>query len=92
VAFYINTKTGAFVNLNLAKKALNVLPNYDFSKIAYSFKDYDGKIKLFIRDLKTNKDLDLEISTFVEKCVWEDNNILYCAVPININHDEEPDN
>ncbi len=92
MVYIIDVEKGTKQDIDLFKTALNVLPNYDFSKILYSYRDEEGKVKLALRDLKNNQSSDLFVSTFVEKCVWSQNNIdIYCAVPRMEIGAEEPD-
>ncbi len=68
------------------------LPNYDFSKIIYSGKKYDGSYLIRVYDLKTKSSKEIKLSTFAEKCVWSKNNIdFYCAVPNDGVNSNEPD-
>ncbi len=92
VAFSLDVKNGRFDNLGISEIALNILPNYNFTKIAYTFKDRDGEFKLYVKNLKSGEVKDLEISTLIEKCVWDKDNInLYCAVPTQLKGKDQPD-
>ncbi len=96
IPFSLNVKTGELIQLKNKKKSLNSNVNYDFSKILYSFAERNGQRNILIDffDDKNNEEkiLNLNMATFVEKCVWSSNNIyLYCAVPIVMDSENQPD-
>ena len=72
----------------------NGLPNYSFTKILYSGKDYKNQFHLYVYDIKKQELEEIDdIATLSEKCVWSKDNInIYCAVPDNGVSSEEPDN
>jgi hypothetical protein len=75
-----------------ASLAGNGVPNYSFSKILYSAKDTGGEMKLNVYNKIDGSVRDLNIKTFVDKCVWSKNNInVYCAVPDDNISVYEPD-
>jgi hypothetical protein len=47
----------------------NGLPNYSFSKILYSGKDYQGRFHLYVYDVAADKMDDLGLGGLVDKCV-----------------------
>ena len=92
ISFSLGVKNGSFKKISKSRIGLNAVSNYDFSKILYSQKNNLNTYVLIIDDLKTKKQKEFNISTFVEKCVWSQNNIdFYCAIPRNISGNNQPD-
>jgi hypothetical protein len=48
---------------------LQGIPNYDFSKIVFSYRNAFNKLEMSVYDVKTKEERVIEVSTFVEKCV-----------------------
>lgn len=53
------------------------------TKILYS-ESVANTVHLKIYDLATKTVVDLGLNTFPEKCVWEGDNVLYCAIPSSL--------
>ncbi len=88
----INTKNASKKAQSKIKKGLNGLPNYNFTKILYSYKKGD-KYVLYIKDVKTQEETEIKsVNSIVDKCVWSKNNIhIYCATTYNITNDNLED-
>ena len=84
LSFKINSKNWIMNKIYGALLSGNALPNHSFTKILYSYLDNNDNYRIFILDLKTKKKIELptEISTIIDKCVWNrDDTKIYCAVP-----------
>jgi hypothetical protein len=92
IPFLLNTKTTQLSQVVSGRTALQGIPNYDFSKIVFSYRNAFNKLEMSVYDVKTKEERVIEVSTFVEKCVWSKNNIdIYCGVPIDFISDKQPD-
>ncbi len=88
LSFVLDLNKNTFEKMRIKGEAFNILPNYTFDKIAFSKKDENGKIMLFIYDLNKNKILETDISAMIDKCVWAKSDNLYCATNNDIRNGE----
>lgn len=86
ISFKLNSNNGNVKKIHYGLWAGNGKPNHSFTKILYSFRDVtDKNNKLAIFDLKTLKFKKINLGTYIEKCVWSnDDKYIYCAVPTKI--------
>jgi hypothetical protein len=92
--YSLNTATKNYTKILGGIFGLNALWSKDGEKIFYTESLISKKgVKNKILDVISKKELNLNIKTFPEKCVWSklNKNILYCASPINPPKGEYPD-
>ena len=91
VAYFLDAQTGKETKIlnNINGLNLSVSPNGD--KLIYTKSLLSG-FSLYSYDTKVEESRLLDFNTLPDKCVWSDNDTLYCAVPKNIPTGHYPDN
>ncbi len=91
VAYTLDTQTGAFAPYILGRNGLSVTASTDLDDAVISVNE-NGATKLYAWNRTENQYIDLELSTFAEKCVHAAvRNKFYCAVPMGTVAEAEPD-
>jgi|GEM_PF-3511344 len=90
-AYTLDTQTGTFTPYIAGRKGLSVLTTNDLSNALLSVNE-NGATKLYSWNRENNQYIDLDLSTFAEKCVYAPvRNKFYCAVPLESIAEAEPD-
>ena len=91
VLFFINTKTNTTKQVASGINGLTAIPNQDGTKFLYNTNP--KTLSLASRLISKNTDMNFNISTLPEKCVWsmENKNLVYCAVPLSVQEDGYPE-
>lgn len=90
ISYLLDLKTKQVKTLLNNINGLTVLVSPLGDRLIYS-KSLLSSFNLYSYNLKTKQSKLLEINTLPEKCVWQDNSSLYCAVPKNITPGRYPD-
>ena len=95
VSYLVDTRKGTYKKEHKALYGLQGLISPDEKFVLYfGRKKPKGKQIMFIKNLQTNVEREIPISTFADKCVWSKNNTkIYCAFPkiIGAVGKDEPD-
>lgn len=90
VSYLLDLKTGQIKKIIDNINGLTVLMSPDGKKLIYN-KSLMSDLNLYILNLGTKENSLLQINTLTEKCLWADNNKLYCAVPRSLPIAKYPD-
>jgi len=88
--FFLNPITGNLKTVLTGISGLETLVNPLGNSVIFS-RSYGGRLTLYSLDLKNDKTETIGINTLAEKCVWVDNEVIYCAVPKTIPSGLYPD-
>ncbi|MFA5736674.1 MAG: hypothetical protein WC893_00715 [Candidatus Paceibacterota bacterium] len=89
--FFLNINNGSFEPILRNIEGLLALVGPNANKIIYSRNTLDN-ISTYLYDYKLDKSFRLSLSTFPEKCVWNEvGDMIFCAVPKNITKANYPD-
>jgi len=91
-AYIIDTKSGSktLVLQQIPGLITNLGPKGEV--ILYSSMMNNNSPVLFVKNIKTEKNIRLNITTFANKCVWHPiKTEVYCAIPDDFPHGEYPD-
>ena len=90
--YALNLKTQNFEKVFNNKLGLTTLADPTGKQVLYSQSINEG-LDLNIYNIKTSKSSGLGINTLPEKCVWssKNTNIIYCAIPQQIERNDYPD-
>ncbi len=89
--YFLNPNTGSFIKILSGINGLTTSVSPDGNKIIFSRNNL-GLLDLYLHDVKTEKALPVGVKTLPEKCLWQDSDTLYCAVPKTIPTGSYPDN
>jgi hypothetical protein len=89
-SYSLNLTTGQSKKILSDINGLTVKSSPDNQRLVYS-KSLLGGVSLYQYDLATGTTRLLDLNTLPDKCVWFDNDILYCAVPKKIPSGNYPD-
>ncbi|MFA6476340.1 MAG: hypothetical protein WCV68_02880 [Candidatus Paceibacterota bacterium] len=89
-SYSLNLTTGLSKKVLSDINGLTVKSSPDNQRLVYS-KSLLGGVSLYQYDLATGTTRLLDLNTLPDKCVWVDNDIIYCAVPKKIPSGNYPD-
>jgi len=91
--YFVNTQDGVLRKVLGDLWGLNVLISSQTNKVVYSRITRNEPVLGFY-DMSTGEDINLQIKTFADKCVWgkKDSGIIFCSVPNYIPNGTYPDN
>lgn len=86
------------IDIGSLEKLLGNIPGLDIvwsknkTKILFSRTNIEtGKSNLFVLNIKTSAVQDLGTEGFAQKCAWQDETVIYCAIPTTIPKSSYPD-
>lgn len=88
--YFLNTKTEKFERVLGDYKGLNALVSPNRAYVLFSFKE-NGNQKMSVLELKTGKIFPAPLESFADKCVWQNNEVVYCGVPKELPEGDFPD-
>ena len=88
--YFLNTKTEDLSKILSGIKGLTTLTNPNSTKVLYT-ESFSGGFDLKLYDTKNRSSQTIPFTTLPEKCVWGNENIIYCAVPTKIPTNTYPD-
>lgn len=89
--YFLDLNTSSFTKILSGVPGLTAKVSPDGQRIIFSRSGL-GKFELYSYDVATKKTNSLGVNTLPEKCIWQDSDILYCAVPRSIPNGLYPDN
>lgn len=89
-SFFLNTNTVNLTKIFDSIPGLTILPNTKNDDILFSINS-DGNILPHVFNTETEEFNEINIETLPEKCVWFEENYLYCSVPIEFPSGLYPD-
>ncbi|MEK7586447.1 MAG: hypothetical protein AAB453_01095 [Patescibacteria group bacterium] len=90
LVYFLDLKTKKLTRVLGDRLGLSVLPSLGGTHLALS--QTEGRqTRLSFYDLKKSEVVGPTLNTLAEKCVWADNEIIYCAVPKTLPAGDYPD-
>lgn len=92
-AYSVNINSGGLIKILGPLNGLVASINPSGTRVLYSYNE-NGQNKLFVKNLKEDKTLEILPATLADKCIWSTKRewVIFCAIPINGLSDGEPDN
>ncbi len=88
--YFLNPTTGTLTKILKGVTGLTTKVSPSGQKLIFS-RHNSGKLSLYLYEIDTKKTSSVGLNTLPEKCLWADDNTLYCAVPRSIPSGLYPD-